>query len=55
MMEGLALTGAWVDVEKGLLGLIILEMWGSSRLCRTLEKGERVIVMDPPARPNSKR
>lgn len=51
MMEGLALTGAWVDRENGLLGLIILEMWGSSRLCRTLDKGERVIVMGPTGAP----
>ena len=28
-MEGLALTGAWVDEEKGLLGTIVLEMGGS--------------------------
>ena len=27
-MEGLALTGAWVDAEKGLLGTIVLEMGG---------------------------
>ena len=33
MMEGLALTGAWVDKAKGLLSLIVLEMGGSSRLC----------------------
>ena len=51
MMEGLALTGAWVDVEKGLLGLIILEMWGSSRLCRMLKKGEKVVVMGPTGAP----
>ncbi|HEY3251225.1 MAG TPA: FAD-dependent oxidoreductase, partial [Ignavibacteria bacterium] len=51
MMEGLALTGAWVDVERGLLSLIILEMWGSSRLCRTLQKGEKVIVMGPTGAP----
>ncbi len=25
-MEGLALTGAWIDEEKGLLGTIVLEM-----------------------------
>ena len=25
-MEGIALTGAWVDKEKGLLSLIALEM-----------------------------
>ncbi len=51
MMEGIALTGAWVDVEKGLLGLIILEMWGSSRLCRYLKKGEHVVVMGPTGTP----
>lgn len=51
LMEGLALTGAEVDVEKGLLSLIVLEMWGSSRLCRYLRKGERVIVMGPTGSP----
>lgn len=51
MMEGLALTGAWVDKEKGLLSLIILEMWGSSRMCRHLKKGERVVVMGPTGEP----
>jgi NADPH-dependent glutamate synthase beta subunit-like oxidoreductase len=30
-MEGLALTGAWTDPDKGLLGTIVLEMGGSSR------------------------
>ncbi len=38
-MEGLALTGAWVDTEKGLLGTIVLEMGGSSRLCAALAAG----------------
>jgi NADPH-dependent glutamate synthase beta subunit-like oxidoreductase/NAD(P)H-flavin reductase len=51
MMEGLALTGAWVDAEKGLLSLIVLEMLGSSRLCRFLKKGERVVVMGPTGSP----
>ena len=32
VMEGLALTGAWVDKPAGLLSLIVLEMGGSSRL-----------------------
>src|SRR5690606_15406273 len=35
-MEGLALTGASVDTERGLVSLIVLEMGGSSSLCRTL-------------------
>ena len=51
MMEGLALTGAWVKKKDGLLSLIILEMWGSSRLCRHLKKGERVVVMGPTGTP----
>jgi NADPH-dependent glutamate synthase beta subunit-like oxidoreductase/NAD(P)H-flavin reductase len=51
LMEGLALTGAWVDPDKGLLSLIVLEMWGSSRLCRHLKKGQRVVVMGPTGSP----
>jgi len=50
-MEGLALTGAWVDKEKGLLSLIALEMGGSSDLCTLLEPGEPVIVMGPTGTP----
>ena len=51
MMEGLALTGAWVDPDKGLLSLIVLEMGGSSRLCSTLKPGEKVVVMGPTGAP----
>ena len=36
-MEGIALTGAWVDKERGLLSLIALEMGVSSRLCAYLQ------------------
>ncbi len=50
-MEGLALTGAWVDKDKGLLSLITLEMGGSSDLCVLLEPGEPVIVMGPTGSP----
>jgi NAD(P)H-flavin reductase len=51
VMEGLALTGAWVDKEKGLMSTIVLEMGSSSRLCATLKKGERVILMGPTGAP----
>jgi NADPH-dependent glutamate synthase beta subunit-like oxidoreductase/NAD(P)H-flavin reductase len=51
MMEGLALTGAWVDKEQGLLSMIVLEMGTSSRLCATLEVGEEVVVMGPTGTP----
>ena len=51
MMEGLALTGAWVDEEKGLLSMIVLEMGTSSRLCSLLREGEEVLVMGPTGAP----
>ncbi|MBI4511175.1 MAG: FAD-dependent oxidoreductase [Deltaproteobacteria bacterium] len=51
VMEGLALTGAWTDPERGLLSLIVLEMGGSSRLCAALRKGEPVLVMGPTGTP----
>ncbi|HSS45575.1 MAG TPA: pyridine nucleotide-disulfide oxidoreductase, partial [Thermoanaerobaculia bacterium] len=47
LIEPLALTGAWVDAEKGLLSLIALELGGSSRICRVLKPGEPVLVMGP--------
>jgi NADPH-dependent glutamate synthase beta subunit-like oxidoreductase/NAD(P)H-flavin reductase len=50
-MEGLALTGAWVDVESGLLGTIVLEMGGSSRLCASLRPGEPIVLMGPTGQP----
>ena len=50
-MEGMALTGAWVDVDKGLVSTIVLEMGGSSSLCEILEPGEHVILMGPTGAP----
>ncbi len=50
-MEGLALTGAWVDAEQGLVSTIVLEMGGSSDLCALLRPGERVVLMGPTGTP----
>jgi NAD(P)H-flavin reductase len=50
-MEGIALTGAWVDREKGLVSTIVLEMGGSSDLCALLKPGEPVILMGPTGTP----
>jgi NADPH-dependent glutamate synthase beta subunit-like oxidoreductase/NAD(P)H-flavin reductase len=50
-MEGLALTGAWVDPAKGLVGTIVLEMGGSSDICMLLRPGEPVILMGPTGKP----
>jgi NADPH-dependent glutamate synthase beta subunit-like oxidoreductase/NAD(P)H-flavin reductase len=50
-MEGIALTGAWVDRSRGLISLIVLEMGGSSRLCSLLEPGEKVVLMGPTGTP----
>ncbi|MBK9403224.1 MAG: FAD-dependent oxidoreductase [Ignavibacteria bacterium] len=50
-MEGLAMTGAWTDVAKGLLSMIVLEIGVTSRLVAYLKKGERVVVMGPTGTP----
>ena len=50
-MEGLAMTGAWVDRERGLVSIIALEMGGSSDLCAMLQPGEPVILMGPTGAP----
>jgi hypothetical protein len=44
LMEGIALTGAWVDKERGLLSLIALELGVSSRLVAHLQPGARVVI-----------
>jgi len=50
-MEGLAMTGAWVDKDKGLISVIVLEMGGSSDLCAYLKPGEPVVLMGPTGTP----
>jgi len=50
-MEGLALTGAWVDRERGLISTIVLEMGGSSDMCVLLKPGEPVVLMGPTGAP----
>jgi NADPH-dependent glutamate synthase beta subunit-like oxidoreductase/NAD(P)H-flavin reductase len=50
-MEGLALTGAWVDRERGLISVIALEMGGSADLLAYLQPGEPVILMGPTGTP----
>jgi NADPH-dependent glutamate synthase beta subunit-like oxidoreductase/NAD(P)H-flavin reductase len=47
LIEPCALTGAWVDKEKGLLSMIALEIGGSTRLCSVLRPGEPVVAMGP--------
>ena len=49
--EGLALTGASVDREQGLLSTIVLEMGGSSDLCAQLAPGEPIVLMGPTGQP----
>ncbi len=50
-MEGLALTGAWVDPQQGLISTIVLEMGGSADLCAMLKPGEPVVLMGPTGTP----
>ncbi len=51
-MEGLALTGAWVDPAQNLIALVVLERGGSSSLCRLFKKGEPIILMGPTGEPS---
>ena len=50
-MEGVALTGAWVDRERGLVSTVVLEMGGSSDMCVLLKPGEPVVLMGPTGAP----
>jgi NADPH-dependent glutamate synthase beta subunit-like oxidoreductase/NAD(P)H-flavin reductase len=50
-MEGLAMTGAWTDPERGLVSVIVLEMGGSSDLCALLKPDEPVVLMGPTGTP----
>jgi NADPH-dependent glutamate synthase beta subunit-like oxidoreductase/NAD(P)H-flavin reductase len=50
-MEPLAMTGAWVDQQQGLVAMIALEMGGSSNLCAQLQPGEAVVLMGPTGTP----
>ena len=50
-MEGVALTGAWVDRAQGLVSTIVLEMGGSANLCATLQPDEPVVLMGPTGTP----
>jgi NADPH-dependent glutamate synthase beta subunit-like oxidoreductase/NAD(P)H-flavin reductase len=50
-MEGLAMTGAWVDTAQGLISTIVLEMGGSSDLCVELKRGEPIVLMGPTGTP----
>jgi NADPH-dependent glutamate synthase beta subunit-like oxidoreductase/NAD(P)H-flavin reductase len=50
-MEGLAMTGAWTDPDRGLVSVIVLEMGGSSDLVALLKPGEPVVLMGPTGTP----
>ncbi|WHQ46778.1 MAG: FAD-dependent oxidoreductase [Candidatus Midichloria sp.] len=52
-MKPLALTGAQVDRENGILSLIVLEMLGSSDFCQYLKEGELVSLMGPTGTPTT--
>jgi len=49
--EGLALTGAWVHKDDGLISLIALEMGTSSKLCALWRPGDEIVVMGPTGTP----
>jgi len=50
-MEGLAMAGAWVDREQGLVSLLVRKHGASSHLCALLKEGEPVVLMGPLGKP----
>jgi len=50
--EGLAITGARVDSENGLISLIVLESGGASKLCQSFKSGDPLILMGPTGTPS---
>ena len=46
-LEGLALTGAWVDKKNNLITLIVLEVGVSSKLCTYFKPEEKICLMGP--------
>ncbi|WP_321967878.1 FAD-dependent oxidoreductase [Burkholderia cepacia] len=50
-MEAVAVTGAWVDKERGLVSVIVLDLGGSSALCSNLKPGSRISLMGPTGAP----
>lgn len=52
-LEPLALTGAWVDAEAGLVGTIVLQVGASSAQCSRLRPGSAVALMGPSGAPTT--
>ncbi len=50
-MEGLAVAGARVEPDAGLVSLVVRERGGSSALCQLLSPGEPVVLMGPTGAP----
>ena len=53
LSESLALTGAWVDKDQGIISLITLEMGSSSKLCALWRPGDPLVVMGVTGKPTS--
>lgn len=51
IMEGLALTGSYVDKHQGLISTIVLETGGSTSLCQFLKPNDPIVLMGPTGTP----
>lgn len=52
ILEPMALTGAWIDKNLGLISLIILDVGKSSRLCTYLSQNDEIVLMGPTGKPS---
>ncbi|MGN7678311.1 MAG: FAD-dependent oxidoreductase [Anaplasma sp.] len=50
-IEGIAVTGAYVDQDNGTITVMVLDVGGSSKLCKQLHEGQLVSLMGPTGTP----
>src|SRR3546814_10203591 len=51
VMESIAVRGAWVEKEQGLINIVVFETGASSRICTYLKPGDPIVLMGPTGSP----
>ncbi|MBN9412583.1 MAG: FAD-dependent oxidoreductase [Candidatus Paracaedimonas acanthamoebae] len=51
LMEGIAVRGAWVDKEQGLIGVVVFEIGASSLVSQYLQPHDPILLMGPTGSP----
>lgn len=51
LMEGIAVRGAWVDKDQGLIGVVVFEVGASSLVSQYLQSYDPILLMGPTGSP----